>query len=1010
MDSTRHDSLSNFFDFFFLFQQSSRKKCLAIGNGVVCRELANELNESICEAREIVSSKSESNLTSEGIESDAVESEVGADTGRTETGRMGVDVLKAGKNRTRAENASFREVKPERFPIEKKVTCPTQHVNNSTQTDNDLLYAAAKKSLVNVDRKTVSSSASCRSKMGRSLSLSIVSEAKVSSSSNGVASSVKRFAGHVSPRKPEPGRNIEAPAFIPRKKMVTSSSAKLSINNNTKTAMASLSEKTKIFRSRSDTLFETTANDTRVAVSAENVCKSEECVKIVTEKQESPEIVGGYSSSKLASIQPLNAMDETLVPKIVQKDNVETSKKVEENVDDEDERRLSKNSPSNSEARRSNVDCLTKKRLHTTDVAQPTAVDRTSSSSSPPLPEKRAAVTKNTRNTPSSENRCRDIAENSSTRGKEAVSKSDNKSATKERKFESSSVEDKWKREPTGKRAALSNVSATWAIKHIRTGERGKVANANAVGHRTQTAIGKPCVRSANRPITGNANKIEKHSDNKYARVVCENKTNSRTGTNDRDAGDGKTSIQVKQANARAANDGGKSKDCGRERQSPTKPADCYSSIVKSNSFQERFKRDCAKLSNAMIRSKTSIDMKSGNDESHAAIDAIAAAIGDGSHERESPPRHRRSWKDTDGWETVISRSRRSIPNSFNVKCKKFDVNNRFHEPSPSTSLPTLVMVEANGETGAREKPQATFRAKVTETKWRNRNRNNSGSGSTSNNVNSINVSGGGGFGNRETTIQIANDENVIADVCRNYKVSKERPIISNTAMFTTIQPESKKPSERDYRKTKTTKENKGTGRRKSAKESNEHHGTEDSLDEESLRKSKELYEKEISLQKEINDLQNDADLETDADSDSTEVDQEIADLCNNDKIANATERRAVLEAKYSHILTNMTWAEQSETLDKLEELLVRDPSGKSLKSVKNFTSLQQFEEFVTRAPGRALELHQKLSSPSRKRTSPDSTILQHKARQAKAKQNREQLLHDKSAKIRELFNKVCVL
>lgn len=69
-------------------------------------------------------------------------------------------------------------------------------------------------------------------------------------------------------------------------------------------------------------------------------------------------------------------------------------------------------------------------------------------------------------------------------------------------------------------------------------------------------------------------------------------------------------------------------------------------------------------------------------------------------------------------------------------------------------------------------------------------------------------------------------------------------------------------------------------------------------------------------------------------------------------------------------------------------------------------STLEQLEELVARHPGRALELHQKLSSPSRRRTVPD-TIQRYHARQASAKRKREQFLQDKSAKMRELLNKV---
>lgn len=368
-----------------------------------------------------------------------------------------------------------------------------------------------------------------------------------------------------------------------------------------------------------------------------------------------------------------------------------------------------------------------------------------------------------------------------------------------------------------------------------------------------------------------------------------------------------------------------------------------------------------------IMRSQTSVDIKLKT-ETPALVRSPKQTV---TETKELPPRSRRCSKDSDGWEMVISRSRRSIPNCLTSKdkLKAFDINKRFYEPSPSTSLPILLTVDT--------KQKSSNNTKLDKNK--NRNRNNSQCSSNS-----------------------RASSNNITENCNNYKFSKERPIISSTAMFTTVSSKRKKSNEKDTKKTKAIKDNKRKSSKESDKQINEHF-----TDEESLRKSKELYEKEIRLQKEINDLQNaDSEMDADADSDCTEIDPEIAELCCN-KTGSQSERRAVLESKYSHILSNMSWSEQIETLDKLEELLDRDPSGKSLRFVKNFTSLKQFEDLVARWPGRALELHQKLSSPSRKRVSPDSTILQHKARQAKAKLNREQLLQDKSAKIRELFNKV---
>jgi hypothetical protein len=68
--------------------------------------------------------------------------------------------------------------------------------------------------------------------------------------------------------------------------------------------------------------------------------------------------------------------------------------------------------------------------------------------------------------------------------------------------------------------------------------------------------------------------------------------------------------------------------------------------------------------------------------------------------------------------------------------------------------------------------------------------------------------------------------------------------------------------------------------------------------------------------------------------------------------------------------------------------------------------ALEQLEEMEARHPGRALELHQKLSSPSRHRTLPE-TLRCFQDKQAQAKEKRERLMHEKSQKLRELLNKV---
>ncbi|GLG98733.1 Uncharacterized protein GBIM_05330 [Gryllus bimaculatus] len=71
--------------------------------------------------------------------------------------------------------------------------------------------------------------------------------------------------------------------------------------------------------------------------------------------------------------------------------------------------------------------------------------------------------------------------------------------------------------------------------------------------------------------------------------------------------------------------------------------------------------------------------------------------------------------------------------------------------------------------------------------------------------------------------------------------------------------------------------------------------------------------------------------------------------------------------------------------------------------------ALEQLQALVARHPGRALELHQKLSSPSRRftRFTLPEALRRFQAKQARAKQKREQLRQARSQRLRELLNKV---
>ncbi|XP_062545651.1 uncharacterized protein LOC134212117 [Armigeres subalbatus] len=163
----------------------------------------------------------------------------------------------------------------------------------------------------------------------------------------------------------------------------------------------------------------------------------------------------------------------------------------------------------------------------------------------------------------------------------------------------------------------------------------------------------------------------------------------------------------------------------------------------------------------------------------------------------------------------------------------------------------------------------------------------------------------------------------------------------------------------------------------------------EEKEDLESEEDQRKLLEEQESLEAQIRELQN-AEIDIDTETDETDC-EAIIDLEDNESIAESSETISVngiggdeemtLEMRYEAVLAEMTWVERAQTLATLQAL-------------------------VARHPGRAQQLHAKLSSPSRRR-SLHETLKKYQAKQTRALEKRQALQKEKALKIQQLLARV---
>ncbi|XP_012285568.1 S phase cyclin A-associated protein in the endoplasmic reticulum [Orussus abietinus] len=297
-----------------------------------------------------------------------------------------------------------------------------------------------------------------------------------------------------------------------------------------------------------------------------------------------------------------------------------------------------------------------------------------------------------------------------------------------------------------------------------------------------------------------------------------------------------------------------------------------------------------------------------------------------------------------DGWQTVRSRYRRGSSHNLNM-------STRFHKPSTAISLPALSIKSPNERSKKNcLTPDGNQRSKMCVASKAGKNMNNEVEkvkiDSETNSIEEFENEAGRKIARN---LLETNSTSMIAAVFKTEAELLEKRI----QQFMTAQAERERIILEEERKT----------------------------EEADSQRSQQLSDEEAFLQRQIMELEcADIDIDTETDETDGELVLEIEEHQPLEPLSVVTDDIS-LEDRYENMLEGMSWAERMDTLAQLQAL-------------------------VARHPGRALELHQKLSSPSRKRSLPE-TLRRYQAKQACAQHKRQKLLMEKSQRLRDLLNKV---
>ncbi|EFN86737.1 S phase cyclin A-associated protein in the endoplasmic reticulum [Harpegnathos saltator] len=300
---------------------------------------------------------------------------------------------------------------------------------------------------------------------------------------------------------------------------------------------------------------------------------------------------------------------------------------------------------------------------------------------------------------------------------------------------------------------------------------------------------------------------------------------------------------------------------------------------------------------------------------------------------------------ENDGWQTVRNRCRRGSTHNLNM-------STRFHKPSTALSLPALSI----------ESPSEKIKKNCYTPDGNNKQKKKCIVGKAGKNMNNevekvkgesmssstIKSSLEDTFKKNALNLYDTNSTSMIAAIFKNDAELLEKRI----QQFMAAQAERERIILEEERKT----------------------------EEADSQRSQQLSDEEASLKRQILELES---SEIDVDTETDETDGEMVLEMEDEPVVSLSvvADDISLEDRYENMLEGMSWAERVDTLAQLRAL-------------------------VARHPGRALELHQKLSSPSRKRSLPE-TLRRYQAKQACAQHKRQKLLMEKSQRLRELLNKV---